>query len=79
MKSAYGAVLEHDAFDLTENGSTDLLFQQATAFNNISVNHAFSSPTGHLTPTRRSSNINRRPSNTMSQCPFSGHKIDIES
>lgn len=77
VKSEYASVLEHDPFEMKENENSELLFQQATVFNNgTNGNYPYTSPTGHLTPTRRGSNINRRTSNSPSQCPFSGHKID---
>jgi len=62
-----------------------VVFHQATKFENTAqpnFNHS-SPPDAHVTSTKRQSvlnnTINRRQSIVVGQCPFSGHKIEVES
>ncbi|CAF0732676.1 unnamed protein product [Adineta steineri] len=79
---AYTSLIDQDQYDMDDEEPSELSYQQATkAENNAPRSFANTSPNGHLAPVPRTpvkSNINKRPSLSGSQCPFSGHKIGIE-
>ncbi|CAF0806920.1 unnamed protein product [Adineta steineri] len=79
---AYASLIDQDQYDMDDEEPSELSYQQATkAENNAPRSFANTSPNGHLAPVPRTpvkSNINKRPSLSGSQCPFSGHKIGIE-